>query len=310
MSAWRLVADVGGSNVRFAKSGAPRALGDWSAYPLKDHASFCAALQTFLDETGGPGGCASAAIGVAGPVDDGHVKLTNAPWVIDAGETGAVLGGAPVRIVNDLQAVAFALPHLRDDELIPIGPAARNPVPPRTMLAVNIGTGFGGAAAIPSGGGWIANPGEPGHMTLGAADKTELALLGAHCSVEDLLSGRGLPSLYNALALRSGRPAIPGIDGARIFASAGDDETAAETTRIVSRLLGRVVGDLVLAMAAWGGVYLCGSVAHGWAAAGGAAHFRAPFEDKGPMAERMARVYSGIIARDDVALLGLTYLPV
>ncbi|NJM34862.1 MAG: ROK family protein [Rhodomicrobium sp.] len=310
MTSWRLVADVGGSNVRFARSEAPRRLEGWRSYPLRDHESFYSALTVFLDESGGARGCASAAIGVAGPVDDGRVKLTNAPWTIEAAEVCKLLDGAPARLVNDLQAVAYMLPFLADEELIPIGQARRSLAPPRNMLAVNVGTGFGAALAIPAEGGWIANPGEPGHMSLGVVDKADLGLLEKPRSVEDLLSGRGLPLLYNTLAHHAGRPAVPDIGGARIFASAGEDPVAAETVRHFSRLLGRIAGDLALAMAAWGGVYLCGSVVNGWAAAGGTAHFREPFEAKSIMAERMRGVYSGIITRDDAALIGLTYLPV
>ena len=83
-----------------------------AAYPLTRHASFYDALHAFLDETKGPEGCTSAAIGVAGPVDGDSVKVTNAPWTITAGEVAELLGGAPTRLVNDLQAVALALPHL------------------------------------------------------------------------------------------------------------------------------------------------------------------------------------------------------
>ena len=86
MRPWRLVADVGGSNVRFARAHQQHALGERSAYPLSTYASFYDALTAFLDETKGAEGCASAAIGVAGPIDGDSVKVTNAPWTIKAGE--------------------------------------------------------------------------------------------------------------------------------------------------------------------------------------------------------------------------------
>ncbi|MGB0086484.1 MAG: ROK family protein [Rhodomicrobiaceae bacterium] len=309
MTPWRLVADVGGSNVRFARSPASHALDTRHSYALNDYPSFCGALAAYLDETCGRDGCASAAVGVAGPVDDGRVKLTNAPWTVEASEIGAMLGGAPVRLVNDLEAVALALPHLETGELSAIGDTPRQFPPRSTMIAVNVGTGFGGATAIPAGSGWVTNPGEPGHMSLGARDAGELDLIAFAGSVEDVLSGRGVAPLYGRIAKRTGREAAGGVGGAEIFARAAEDDIAAETVRRFSALLGRIAGDLVLAAAAWGGVYLCGSVASGWAAAGGARYFRAAFEDKGAMTERMRHVYSGIITRDDVALVGLTHLP-
>lgn len=310
MRPWRLVADVGGSNVRFARSRAQHALSERRAYALGDHESFYDALAAFLDETGGPEGCAAAAVGVAGPVDGDKVKLTNAAWSIEAGEIAAMLGGMPARLVNDLQAVALALPYLEANELSPVGGAERRTTPRRTMLAVNVGTGFGAATIIPAGAGWVTNAGEPGHMTLGALDADQLRLIADAICVEDVLSGRGIQPLYRHLAKLSGAVPVSGMNAQEILARAPQDAAAAETVRQFSAVLGRIAGDLVLASAAWGGVYLCGSVVSGWAAAGGPAHFRVPFEAKGAMRERMEAVYAGIITREDVALIGLTYLPV
>jgi glucokinase len=310
MRPWRLVADVGGSNVRFARAHQQHALGERRSYPLARHSSFDDALAAFLDETKGPEGCNSAAIGVAGPVDGDSVKVTNAPWTISAGEVAELLGGAPTRLINDLQAVALALPHLGDNEIVSIGAARRSDRLRQTMIAVNVGTGFGGAAAIPAGVGWITNPGEPGHMTLGALDTGQLELLRDAGSVEEVLSGRGVARLYRCLAERLGATVDGSLDAGQIFSLAESDTTASETLRIFSILLGRVSGDLALAAAAWGGVYLCGSVVNGWAAAGGAERFRPPFEAKGPMRGLMEKIYTGILTRDDTALLGLTHLPI
>ncbi len=308
MTSWRLIADVGGSNVRFAKSWNQHEVSDKRAYLLKNFQSFYAALEAFLAETGSAGDCADAAIGVAGPVDGESVKLTNADWTISSAEISGMLNGAPVMLVNDLQAVALALPHLRGSELHPFGGVQRDTASRQAMIALNVGTGFGAATIIPAVKGWITNPGEPGHMALGALDKAQLDMIrGAH-SVEEMLSGRGVIKLYNHVADQLGGPHADSLSGAAIFASADRDHAAEETVRQFSALLGRIAGDLVLAAAAWGGVYLCGSVVNGWAAAGGEQYFRTPFEDKGAMSERMKSVYSGIITHDDIALIGLTYL--
>ena len=307
MRAWRLVCDAGGSNVRFARCPGEHVLSEMRAYHVKDFPSFYEALQAYLDETGGAAACTGAAIGVAGPIDAGAVKLTNADWRIEAARVAAMLGGAPALLINDLEAVALALPHLRADELSALGTAERATAERRTMLALNVGTGFGAATVIPMGDGWISHPGEPGHMALGALDGNELERMGDARTVEDILSGRGVPLLFETIARQSGRAEMAAMSSAEIFANAGQDELAAETLRAFSRFLGRVAGDLVLAGAAWGGVYLCGSVAIGWAEAGGGQYFRRPFEDKGPMTGRMKQVYSGIVTRDDVGLLGLTH---
>ena len=310
MSGWRLVGDVGGSNARFARASG-NALSGRRHYAVADYPSFYAALARYLDEIGGPGGCHSGAIGVAGPVDNGHVKLTNAAWTIDAREVAPLLGGVPTEIVNDLQAVALALPFLGEQDLLPLGNAVRTGGARRTMHALNVGTGFGATAVIPARDGWVACGSEPGHMTLGAVDADELGLIGegGHGSVEDLLSGRGVLTLYGRIATRRGAQQLAGPCGSEIFVRAGSDPIAAETLLCFTRLLGRVAGDLVLASGAWGGVYLCGSVAQGWAAVADVDEFRKHFERKSVMSERMRGVFSGVIKPDDTPLVGLTHLP-
>lgn len=311
MSGWRLVGDVGGSNARFARASG-NALSGRRHYAVADHATFYDALARYLGEMGGPAGCDSAAIGVAGPVDGGRVKLTNAPWTIDAKEIAPMLGGVPTEVVNDLQAVALALPFLEEQDLLPLGNAVRSGGARRTMHALNVGTGFGAAAVIPARLGWVTCGSEPGHMTLGAVDADELGLIeeGGRGSVEDLLSGRGVHTLYGRIASRRGAEARPDSCGSEIFARAHADPIAAETLQCFTRLLGRVAGDLVLASGAWGGVYLCGSVAQGWAAVADIDEFRSYFERKSVMSERMRGVFSGVIKPDDTPLVGLTYLPI
>ncbi len=310
MSGFRILADVGGSNVRFSRSYAPGELSALRTYSAAEFPSFYDALGAYLDETGGPVGCSAVAMGVAGPVDDGAVELTNSPWTIEAARIETMMSaGGSVSLVNDLQAVALALPHLGAEDLSPIGEAKRDPAHGRTMLALNVGTGFGAAAAVWTGRRWIALAGESGHMTLGARSERELILFQDADSIEDRLSGRGVPALHAGLSALAGRPGEEEANCAEIFARAGADPLADELIALFSRLLGRVAGDLALAAAAWGGVYLCGGVVKGWAAAGGGAGFRDEFEAKGLMSRRMANVYSGVVIRSEVALFGLSHLP-
>jgi glucokinase len=307
VTSWRLVADVGGSNVRFAKSTGGGELAERRSFALKDFPSFYAGMETYLGDTGGMGGCSGAAVGVAGPVDGGYVRLTNADWTIQTTDVQRLLDGAPSHVINDLEAVALALPHLHDGDLRAVGPAERQRGARRTMLALNVGTGFGAAAIVPAGQDWAPVPGEPGHMSLGAIDAAQLDMLNGARSVEDVLSGRGVLHLYRSIAQRMGQSG-DGLPASEIFARAGDDRVAAETLRQFSILFGRVAGDLAVATGAWGGVYLCGSVVNGWLNAGGGNFFRDPFEDKGPMSPRMRNVYSGLISCADVGLVGLSFL--
>ena len=243
------------------------------------------------------------AIAAAGPVDGDAVKLTNNEWIVDAPKISAMLDGVPVALVNDLEAVAAALPHLTSEDLTTIGAPA--PVRPerRTMLAVNVGTGFGAASVICRDGRWYTCPSEAGHMTLGHVEG--MAALPAETSVEDVLSGSGLARLHERLA--GGRGAASAAD---VFAEAGRDAAAARTVELFTAILGRIAGDLALATCAWGGVYLCGSVATAWSAIADIEQFRAEFIRKGPMRARMLKVPTAVIRRDIAALYGLAMMPI
>jgi len=305
--ALRLVADVGGTNARFALAG-PN--GRWTGAAnlrVSDFLTFDDALAAYLAglEATTRGRIASAAFAAAGPVEHDAIKLTNAPWRIAAPHVSDQLGGVPTAIFNDLQAVALALPFLEDQHVTRIGPVPRpNAKPPQRMLAVNVGTGFGAATAIPLGGVWTVCPSEAGHMSLTAADAEEAEVLDALCpgraaTLEDALSGAGVGALYATLS--GGEP----IRADAVFTRAGEDPAARRTVEMVSRWLGRASGDLVLATAAWGGAFLLGGVVSGWHPLCDTESFRAAFEDKGKMSGRMGGIYSGVVTHPDTALLGL-----
>ncbi len=88
------------------------------------------------------------------------------------------------------------------------------------------------------------------------------------------------------------------------------DAAAARTVEVFTAILGRIAGDLTLATCAWGGVYLCGSVATAWSAIADIEQFRAEFIRKGPMRARMLKVPTAVIRRDIAALYGLAMMPI
>lgn len=305
MSGWRIVADVGGTNVRFARAGTDTAIDRFRSWENAPFPSFTDALGRYVSEIGGIAGCAGICIAAAGPVQDGAVQLTNGKWLIGESEVSRFAGGLPVRLINDLEAVALAVPHLAAASLAHIGPvesAGRG-----VKIAVNVGTGFGASIAVPFGTYWTAIPCEPGHMRLALAE-SDRQLLGCDaCSVEDVLSGLGLRNIH--ARLRQHESASPDrSELSDIFAHASRDESGAELLRIFGALLGQISGDLVLATGAWGGVYLCGGLAAAWAPHALQSEFRRRFEDKGPMSSRMRGVFTGHITNRNAALDGLARL--
>jgi glucokinase len=309
--ALRLVADVGGTNARFALATPDGRCEAAANLRVAEFPEFDDALAAYLQRLDRQTRrrIASAAFAAAGPVEHDVIKLTNAPWQLAAPHLAEQLGGVPAAIFNDLQAVALALPYLGHQDVEPIGPVPRAEAePPERMVAVNVGTGFGAATAIPAGNGWTACPSEAGHMSLPAADAEEAELLaalvpGRAATLEDVLSGAGVGALYAWLS--GGEP----VAADAVFARAHDDPAAARTVDMLSRWLGRAAGDLVLASASWGGAFLLGGVVSGWHPLCDTAAFRAAFADKGKMRGRMGGVFSGVVTRQDVALLGLAKAP-
>jgi glucokinase len=283
----RLIADIGGTNARFALADTA-GIGEVAVLPVAGHADFVPALDAYLAGRAGTV-VGEVAIAAAGPRDGDSIMLTNAPWRIEGGAVSRRLGGVPVRVLNDLEAVAIGLPALgaRDIEVLAAGAPGPGPLP---MLAANVGTGFGAAVAVPTrtGGstGWTALGTEAGHMSLVPADADEAALIerilleGAQTiEVEDAFSGPGYARLFG-VAMQDGGETVSPVD-----AHAQSRERAA-----YSRMFGRVLGDLALATGAWGGVFLTGGVMSDLPRVMDVPSVLAAFLDKGKMAARMQRV--------------------
>lgn len=303
MTGSRLVADAGGTNVRFAIASADGKLERVRTDQVEDYPTFADAIAAYRADVG----CRidSAAIAAAGPVDGSFVKLTNNRWSIDADEVSSMLGGVPVALVNDLEGVAAALPHLAPDDVRHFGGPPPLWQEQRTMLAVNVGTGFGAASVIFRDGRWWTCPSESGHMSFGVVSPEETEWLPRGASVESILSGPGLSRLYARLAGADDRAVH---DTAAVLARAAHDPVAARAVEVFTTALGRVAGNLALAVCAWGGVYLCGSVTVGWSAIADSKRFRAEFTRKGAMHSRMLAVPSVVLCRENAALFGLAKL--
>ncbi|HUF87688.1 MAG TPA: ROK family protein [Thermohalobaculum sp.] len=307
MAGWRLVADVGGTNVRFARALEGGGLADRAEHGTAGFPAFSDALRAYLAALGDAGGCAGASIAAAGPVSGDRIRLTNGAWTIERGEVSRLLGGAEVGLFNDLQAAALSIPWLEARDLGVVLTPDGAPGPDGALLAVNVGTGFGAATLVGLQGGWASLASEAGHMTLGATTAAELALGAAlhppAASIEDVLSGAGMVNLYRHFAASSAPPAD--LHAEEVLARVPHDRAARQAADTFTALLGRVAGDLALATAAWAGVYMFGGVVLGWHRHADLAAFRAQFTAKGKMSARMASVPVYVVTNEAAPLIGL-----
>ena len=305
-----LVGDIGGTHARFAiaRLGGPRPeLGE----PVKlAHAGMAgpdAVVEAFLAQVG-EARPAHIAVAVAGPVDGGAARFTNLPWSLS--EAALRQDGFETAVlINDFEAMAWALPALSPDETVGIGAD----VPPESRaarLVLGPGTGFGAAVAAPCGAGFTAMATEPGHMGFAPTDEVELELwrrlsADGRVTVESLVCGPGLKRLHRLLAEIEGRPPEP-LEPTEITARAlaGSDPHAMAAAERFCALLGSVAGDLALATGARGGVYLVGGMARGIEPLLLNGPFRRRFEDKPPMHAYLAQIPTRLVRRKHTALLG------
>lgn len=304
MTAWRIVCDAGGTHVRLARSSAGQVKAV-RVVPTIPGLDLVQLLKEYADAFEDRHDLEGTVIAAAGPVLDGEVKLTNADVTIRGAAIREILH-CPVQLLNDLEAVAWALPMLPASDLRTLL-ACDMPLE-GGKLAINIGTGFGAALLIETPRGSHVCALEPGHMKLASARGCEPAKVTAHLSVEDVLSGLAL-GMPSSLAGFWRWDNAASIDIHQLFSTASDTRDGQRFISEFSALFGQVCGDLVLATGAWGGVYLTGSVATSWSSAANLDAFSAAFRDKGPMSARMARVPVHVIAATHPALIGLAAAP-
>lgn len=305
----RLVADIGGTNVRFAivdrPAGAPAHL---RSLRCADHAGPEAALRAYLADTGVelPG---VAAFGIATPVDGDEVAMTNHPWRFSVASVRARFGLQRLTLVNDFTALALALPRLGAADCRPVGGGE-----PHAGAAIGLlgpGTGLGVSGLLPSPAGPVPLQGEGGHVSLPATTAREaavIALLGerhGHVSAERVLSGPGLVALHDALRALDGAPqaarspaqvSAGGLDGACPF--------CVEALELFCALLGTVAGDLALTLGARGGVYIGGGIVPRLGDFFAHSAFRERFVAKGRFRAWLERIPTRVIVAPHATLLG------
>jgi glucokinase len=303
-----LLGDIGGTNARFALF-AGGALGAVEHYPVAAYPNLAAAITAFLTRQEQAETITSAVLGVAGPVEEGRTELVNSGWVIDAAALREGLGFTRVALINDFEAIAWALLKFTPDHLKSIGGGRAQPG--RVMVALGPGTGLGIAAMI---------PGEPnrviategGHANLAASSEREDAVIAqmrrkiGRVSVERAMSGPGLQNLYGSIA-ELDHADVPPRSAAEISQAAIDGSCPVSKAALdmFCAMLGTVAGDAALLFRARGGVYLAGGILPRIIDYVAQSEFRARFEAKGRMRGYLEAIPTSIIIHTDPAFLGL-----
>lgn len=280
-----LVADIGGTHIRLAMAAGglidPATARRYAGCNFKGPSE---AAEHYLLETGLTRPDA-ACLALAAPVEGRQIPLTNSDWVVDADTFETRLGVSDCRLINDFEALAYALPSLSDNDLVAVGGGAAQP---GNRAVLGPGTGLGVATLAGGGGNAIAIPGEGGHVSFAPVDELEIEILRfltrihGRVSAERLISGPGLESLHKVLAEIDGS-ASEARSAREVVETALADSTSSSrrTIDVFCGILGAVAGDIALVVGARSGIYLAGGIASGLSGIIADTPFRSRFDAKG-----------------------------
>lgn len=315
-----LVADIGGTTTRlalFAIDSKVCELTESKNFQSQEYLSFEEILQQYLEDK--HYNISGASIGIAGPIMEGRSIVTNLNWVIEEGSVSEALGGIPVNLLNDLQAVSYAIPHLQPSDLETLIPG--EPTPRGGLGVVAPGTGLGEGFLLWTGNAYVPFPSEGGHASFGPETPLQLELLNyldplfGHVSYERVCSGIGITNLYAFLRDAKGydepvwlKNQITAVaDPVPIIVEAALNKKAeicVETMSLFVSILGSESGNLALKILATGGIYLAGGIPRRILPLLRGDNFQVAFTDKGRFAKMLCEVPVYVLTHPQAGLFG------
>lgn len=311
MRASRLLADIGGTNIRLAWQAAPGGpLNDVRSQPSDDYPTLQAAVSDYLAQVAVPEP-REAAFGIANPVTGDAVHMTNHHWSFSQRALQESLGLQRLVVMNDFTALALAIPQLGAEHVRQVG--GSEAVKGSAVALIGPGTGLGVSGLVfPQGADEaVAIAGEGGHVTLAAETQQEFQVLSllreryGHVSAERAVSGSGLVDLYHALRTLDRRQGKEVSEAAQVTALALEqhDALALQALDMFCGFLGSVAGNLALTLGAKGGVYLGGGIVPRLGPWFDQSPFRKRFEAKGRFKDYLASIPCWVIDPDGAPAL-------
>ena len=313
-----LIADIGGTNARFAIENEP---GNYSAILVlkcADYPTISDAIRTYLHDpvavAAGATRIKKVGIAIANPVSGDDIKMTNHHWSFSILSVQNEFGFHLLKVVNDFAALAMSLPHLDHTQKYQIGQG--QPRPDAAIGLLGAGTGLGVSGLIPApgvAGGWVALDSEGGHTSFSPTNQREIDILQfvlksyPHVSSERLMSGSGLRLIYQALAARAQVDAddidIPEITRRGLERAC---PVCTETLSAFCEMLGSAAGNLAVTLGAKGGVYIGGGIVPRLGEFFNASNFRKSFIQKGRFAEYLNEIPTYVITEPYPAFIGIS----
>ena len=310
----RLLADVGGTNARFALESALDRYWAVDVLPCEQYQTFESAVRAFLDAHGNPP-VRHAVFSVAVPVSGDHIKLTNHPWAFSVEDLRRSLKLQTLLVVNDYTALAMGLTRLEPGDVAQVG--GGEAVVGGVLGVIGPGTGLGVSGLVPFQDRNVALATEGGHVSYPPQDADEERVVALACqryghpSAERLISGPGLELIYEALAAHAGHdPAqrrAPDISRLATAAPGADsDPVARRALEVFCAMLGTVAGNLALTLGCQGGLYIGGGIVPQVLEFFQRSGFRSRFEAKGRFSQYLRGIPTFVITAPRPALQGVS----
>jgi len=306
-----LAGDIGGTHTRLALFDETREMKREERYKSANYTSLTSAVAEFLrTEKVRP---KKAVFAIAGPVREGRCKATNLPWIIDAQEISQKVGIPTVSLINDLEANAYGLKVLKEEEFFTLHEGNSKGKGNAALIAA--GTGLGEAGLYWDGKSHHPFACEGGHTDFGPQNELEDELLlylrkkYGHVSSERIISGPGIANLYHFLIEVKKETPLQGRfdDLSQTISGLALQKRSHLCERIMDwfvSLLGAEAGNLALKMMALSGIYIGGGIVPKILSIMKEGAFMRAFVAKGRFEELLYSIPVRVVLNEDTPLLG------
>ncbi len=318
-----LAGDIGGTKTQLGifstERGLRRPLAE-AEYPSCQYPGLESIVREFLNHTNLP--VRRACFSVAGPVVDGSARITNLPWIINERHLCQALNLLTVHLLNDVEAIAHALPILEPEELHVLNKGYSTHG--GNMAVIAPGTGLGEAFLTWDGSRYHVHASEGGHADFAPGNDLEGELLRylqerfGHVSYERVCSGMGISNIYRFLRDSGHANEPPWLseqlaqvdEPAPVIVNAALNhlkqcDICVKSIELFVSILGAEVGNMFLKILATNGIYIGGGIPRRILSFLESGDFLRSFRHKGRMTDLVAKAPVFVILNTKVALLGV-----
>lgn len=284
-------------------------------YTAAQYPAFDQVLQRFIDDwrttRRGQDSVTCACLGVAGPMSDNCVQMTNLPWVVDGPSISAAFGIPSVRVVNDFAAAASGIDLLQESDRVVL--QVGEPLPAASRLVIGAGTGLGVAYLVRGETGYQVIAGEGGHAAFAPTTLEQMALWRdlysrqGRVTIEDVVSGPGLVRIYEFIARTQDGGTVPVETTPATITEAALLSGHAASLRALDLFIacyGEAAGNYALAALARGGVYVAGGIAPRIVSRLLLGGFLEAFNAKGVYTDTARKIPVSVVTNERLGLLG------